>query len=152
MMRGIYPDLVIVDYADLIKSMMKEDNKRFQLEEIYEDLRGIAGDFDVPVVTATQSQRGAAEEEIIGIEAIAESYLKAAVSDTIISLSRKVEDMALGTGKLYFAKSRSGISGVYFDVTIDTATSTICIINDEAQIPQKKSNARKIWNEQRNEK
>jgi replicative DNA helicase len=137
-MRGIDPDLIIVDYADLMKPVSSTENKRFELESIYEDLRGIAGDFDVPVITATQSQRGAAEEDYISLESVAESYLKAAVCDTLISFSRKIEDMALGTGKLFFAKNRSGISGLVLNVSIDTSTSTITVLDEEASLPDVK--------------
>ena len=134
-MRGIEPDLIIVDYADLMKPVSSTDTKRFELESIYEDLRGIAGDFDVPVITATQSQRGAAEEDYISLESVAESYLKAAVCDSLISFSRKIEDMALGTGRLFFAKNRSGISGLVLNVSIDTSTSTITVLDEEPSLP-----------------
>jgi replicative DNA helicase len=134
-MRGIEPDLIIVDYADLMKPVSSTETKRFELESIFEDLRGIAGDFDVPVITATQSQRGAAEMDYISLESISESYLKAAVADFVLSFSRKSEDMALGTGKFFFAKNRSGISGLILNVSIDTATSTIEILDEEPSLP-----------------
>lgn len=135
-MRGIEPDIIIVDYADLMKPIEHNETKRFELESVYEDLRGLAGDFDVPVITATQSQRSAAEDSYIGIEQIAESYLKSACADTIISLSRKTEDMALGTGKLFFAKNRSGVSGLAFNISIDTSISTITILDEEPSVPE----------------
>ena len=39
--QGTKPDLVLVDYADILKGMGSE--KRHILENIYEDLRGLAG-------------------------------------------------------------------------------------------------------------
>ena len=41
--RGFQPDMIIVDYADLIKpESSSKDEKRHQLETIYEELRGIS--------------------------------------------------------------------------------------------------------------
>lgn len=136
-MMGIEPDIVIVDYIDLMKhtEYSNSDSKRFELEAITEDLRGLAGDFNVPVVTATQSTRASADDSYITLESISESYLKAACADTVISFSRRSEDMALGTGKFFFAKNRSGVSGLVLNVAIDTSISTITIIDEEPSIP-----------------
>ena len=41
-MRGIKPDMVIVDYADIMKSTQHFSEKRHQLGHIYEELRGMA--------------------------------------------------------------------------------------------------------------
>ena len=128
--KGIKPDMIIVDYADLIRPTNRGE-KRFELEEIYQDLRGMAGEFDAAVITATQSTRDSGDSEAITLEEIAESYLKASVADTVISLSRRPEDMMLGTGRVFIAKNRSGLSGGIFNVTIDTATSTIKFLEDE---------------------
>jgi replicative DNA helicase len=154
-MRGLEPDIIIVDYADLMKPVTSVDAKRFDLESVYEDLRGIAGDFDVPVITATQSQRGAAEEDYISLESIGEAYLKAAVADTVISFSRKLEDMALGTGKFFFAKNRSGVSGLVLNVSIDTTISTITVLDEEASLPdvkkqQSSQQNKKMWVDRNN--
>lgn len=139
-MKGIEPDLIIVDYADLMKSVSYSEVKRFELESIAEDLRAIGGDYDVPIVTATQSTRSSADSEFITLEAISESYLKAAVCDFLLSFSRKIEDFALGTGKFFIAKNRSGISGLILNVHMDTSISTITIIDDEPSIPNIKQN------------
>ena len=46
-MLGNTPDLIILDYADLLKVNQKD--KHEALEELYEDLRGMAGEYQVPV-------------------------------------------------------------------------------------------------------
>ena len=43
-LQGNKPDLVLVDYADILKGIGTE--KRHVLENIYEDLRGLAGEMD----------------------------------------------------------------------------------------------------------
>jgi replicative DNA helicase len=54
-LQGKKPDLIIVDYADLLRGHGQE--KRHELEGIYEDLRGMAGEYEVPVWTASQANR-----------------------------------------------------------------------------------------------
>ena len=56
--RGIEPDMIIVDYADLLRSISAHREKRMELESIYEGLRGIAQEFDCAVWTASQTNRG----------------------------------------------------------------------------------------------
>jgi len=56
-MQGLKPDLVIVDYADIMKSTQHFSEKRHQLGHIYEELRGMAGEFNIPVWTASQANR-----------------------------------------------------------------------------------------------
>ena len=48
-MLGKKPDLVIVDYADLLRGAVARKEMRHELESIYEDLRGIAGEYEVPL-------------------------------------------------------------------------------------------------------
>lgn len=117
-MVGKAPDLVIVDYADLLKVSAKD--KHEALEELYEELRGMAGEYGVPVWTATQAGRSALEEDIIEADKIAASYGKVMVSDFIMSLSRKVQDKLSGTGRVHIVKNRFGPDGMTLPSKINT--------------------------------
>jgi archaellum biogenesis ATPase FlaH len=117
-MLGKQPDLVIVDYADLLKVSAKD--KHEALEELYEELRGLAGEYKVPVWTATQAGRAALEEDIIEADKIAASYGKVMVSDFIMSLSRKVQDKLSGTGRVHIVKNRFGPDGMTLPSKINT--------------------------------
>ena len=112
------PDLVIVDYADLLKVSAKD--KHEALEELYEELRGMAGEYGVPVWTATQAGRAALEDDIIEADKIAASYGKVMVSDFIMSLSRKVQDKLSGTGRVHIVKNRFGPDGMTLPSKINT--------------------------------
>jgi len=117
-MLGKKPDIVIVDYADLLKVSQKD--KHEALEELYEDLRGMAGEYDVPVWTATQANRSALEDDVIEADKIASSYGKVMVSDFLMSLSRKVEDKMSGTGRGHVIKNRFGPDGITLPCKINT--------------------------------
>jgi hypothetical protein len=55
-LQGKKPDIIVVDYADLLRGSVKE--KRYEvLEELVVDLRGMAGEYGVPLYTASQINR-----------------------------------------------------------------------------------------------
>jgi replicative DNA helicase len=111
-MQGINPDLVIVDYADLLRGTGKTNELRIQLGNIYEDLRGLAGEQEIPVWTASQANRSALQEDVIQADKIAESYSKIMTADFVVSLSRKIEDKVDGTGRWHVIKNRFGPDGI----------------------------------------
>jgi len=118
-MLGKTPDLVIVDYGDLLKINAKKD-KHEALEELYEELRGMAGEYDIPLWTASQAGRSALEEDVIEADKIASSYGKVMVADFLMSLSRKVEDKMSGTGRGHVIKNRFGPDGITLPSKINT--------------------------------
>jgi replicative DNA helicase len=118
-MLGNKPALVIVDYGDLLKINAKKD-KHEALEELYEELRGMAGEYDIPVWTASQAGRSALEEDVIEADKIASSYGKVMVADFLMSLSRKVEDKMSGTGRGHVIKNRFGPDGITLPSKINT--------------------------------
>lgn len=127
-MQDKKPDIVIVDYADLLRGPGQE--KRHELEGIYEDLRGLAGEYDIPVWTASQANRSALEEDVIGAEKISESYGKVMVADFVISLSRKVQDKLAGTGRWHVIKNRFGPDGITLPSKMNTSNGQIHIYAD----------------------
>ncbi len=110
LMQGFKPDIVLVDYADLLRETNVSSNKRHDqaLGSIYEDLRGLSGTYGFPVWTASQANRSALEDDIIGAEKIAESYSKVMIADFVVSLSRKTTDKISGTGRWHVIKNRFG--------------------------------------------
>jgi len=118
-MQGKKPDVIIVDYADLLRGHGQE--KRHELEGIYEDLRGMAGEYEIPVWTASQANRSALEEDIIDASKISESYGKVMVADFVLSLSRKVQDKLSGTGRWHVIKNRFGPDGITLPSKMNTS-------------------------------
>ena len=112
------PDLILVDYADILKGVGSE--KRHVLENIYEDLRGLAGEMDCPIWTASQANRSSLEEEVIDATKVAEAYSKVMIADFVVSVSRKVEDKIANTGRFHVIKNRFGPDGITFPSSINT--------------------------------
>ena len=114
--------MVLVDYADIMKSTQHFSEKRHAIGLIYEELRGVAGEFDIPVWTASQANRSALEEDVIGAEKVSEDYSKVMTADFVMSMSRKVEDKIANTGRFHVIKNRFGPDGMTFPSKINTNT------------------------------
>ena len=122
--KGIEPDMIIVDYADLLKPTatgFKSQELRHSLGNTYEELRAIAQSWDIPVWTASQTNRSGLNAEVITMEAISEAFNKCFVADFICSISRTMEDKTENKGRMFVAKNRNGIDGIVFPMEIDTA-------------------------------
>jgi Replicative DNA helicase len=104
-LKGFSPDLIIIDYADIMRSTREYDSLRHELKLIYEELRSYASELQIPVWTASQANRDASQSDIISAESMSESYGKAMTADVIVTVSRKVAEKASGWGRLYIAKN-----------------------------------------------
>jgi len=122
--KGIEPDMVIVDYADLLKPTptgFKSQELRHSLGNTYEELRAIAQTWDIPLWTASQTNRSGLNAEVITMEAISEAFNKCFVADFICSISRTMEDKTENKGRMFVAKNRNGIDGIVYPMEINTA-------------------------------
>ena len=122
--KGIEPDMIIVDYADLLKPSptgFKSQELRHSLGNTYEELRGIGQTWDIPVWTASQTNRSGLNAEVITMESISEAFNKCFVADFICSISRTMEDKTENKGRMFVAKNRNGIDGIVYPMEIDTA-------------------------------
>ena len=118
---GYNPNLIIIDYADLLKSSDRgRDGAYAELGGIYEELRGLSGTTLIPIWTATQTNRAAIEHEIIGADSVGDSYKKVQTADFIMSVSRKTKDKLSNTGRIHIVKNRFGPDGMTFPAKIDT--------------------------------
>lgn len=129
--RGIKIDMIIVDYGDLLKSTESHKEKRHELGSIYEELRAIAMDFNVPVVTASQTNRNGLNAEVITMESISEAFNKVFVADFIFSLSRTIEDKGSNQGRVFIAKNRNGCDGIIFPIFMDSSKVLIKVLPPE---------------------
>ena len=125
--------MVIVDYADILMPTGNFREKRHAIGNIYEDLRGLAGELEIPIWTASQANRSALEEDVIGADKVAEDYSKVMTADFVMSMSRKVEDKIANTGRFHVIKNRFGIDGVTYPSTINTNIGGVKIHEGSSQ-------------------
>ena len=115
-MLGTKIDMMIVDYADILRPTNSDKNSNSYSEAggIYEELRGVAGEMQIPIWTASQSNRAAMDEDIIQANNISDSYRKIMTADFVMSVSRKVNDKASNTARVHIIKNRFGPDGMTF--------------------------------------
>jgi len=126
--QEISVDMIIVDYGDLLRSNSKNDEKRHQLESIYEELRGLAQENTCPVWTASQTNRSGLNAEVITMEAISEAFNKCFVADFIFSISRTIQHKNSNGGRVFIAKNRNGPDGIVYPIFMDTANVKIDVL------------------------
>jgi len=120
------PDLIIVDYADLLLSHSnKTDSTYAEQGGVYIDLRGLSGELEIPVWTASQTNRSAIDSEVIEADKIADSYAKVMNADFIMSWSRKSKDKLNDTARAHIMKNRFGPDGITFPCKMNTNTGYI---------------------------
>jgi replicative DNA helicase len=113
------PDLIIIDYPDLLRPRKTRRESKEEIDDIYTDLKGLAKDLKIPVVAPSQINRMGARDEIIEGDKVAGSFSKMMIADLSISLSRKRKDKINGTGRFHFMKSRLGPDGMTYEAVID---------------------------------
>ena len=117
-----------------MKSTVNFKEKRHSIGHVYEELRGMAGEFDIPIWTASQANRSSLEEDVIDASKVSEDYSKVMTADFIMSMSRKVEDKIANTGRFHVIKNRFGPDGLTFPATINTNTGYIQIYEASSQL------------------
>jgi hypothetical protein len=124
------PDLIIIDYVDLLRSKRSKGDRKEEIDDIYVSTKGLAREIKVPIWSVSQVNRAGAKDDIIEGDKAAGSYDKIMITDVAISLSRKKEDKVAGTGRFHIMKNRYGIDGMTFGAKIDTSTGHFEIFDD----------------------
>ena len=124
-------DVILVDYADLLKPTSNYKEKRTELESIYESLRALAQEYNCPVWTASQTNRSGLNAEVVTMESISEAFSKCFVADFILSISRTIKDKNANTGRMFVAKNRNGVDGLVYPIFMEPATVKIKVFEQE---------------------
>jgi replicative DNA helicase len=122
---GFKPDLVIIDYVDLLSSKRRSVDKKQEIDDIYISTKGLAKQLNLPVWSVSQVNRSGAKDNIIEGDKAAGSYDKMMVTDFALSLSRKKEDKVNNTGRFHVMKNRYGGDGMTYLASVDTSTGHI---------------------------
>jgi len=118
---GFFPDVLIFDYADLMRSTKSYDQRRHELSEVYYTMRELADEFNAAAWTASQTNRSGASEELVTMEDLAECYEKAACADVMVSVNQTLDEKRSRpqTARLFLAKNRDDVSEVTVEVETD---------------------------------
>jgi len=128
---GHRPDLIIIDYVDLLKSKRKSTDRKDEIDDIYISTKALARDLKIPIWTVSQVNRAGAKDDVIEGDKAAGSYNKIMIADFAMSLSRKRLDKVNGTGRAHIMKNRYGGDGMTYPVKINTENGNIEILARE---------------------
>ena len=107
--ENFVPDLIIVDYADNMRPLIKGEQLRHDLVQIYRELRAMAIEMQCPVITASQIT-GESKKEI-ELAMAAESKGKNNVSDIVVGFGRDAIQIDNNEATLKILKNRNGPIG-----------------------------------------
>jgi replicative DNA helicase len=98
--KGFVPDIIMIDYLNICASsrikMSGEGNSYGYIKAIAEELRGLAVEFDLPIVSATQTTRKGFSNSDPGLEDTSESFGLPAPADLMFALVSSEELEAEG--------------------------------------------------------
>jgi replicative DNA helicase len=141
----IKPDLVIIDYVDLLSSRRKNVDRKYEIDDIYTSTKGLARELNVPIWSVSQVNRAGAKDDVIEGDKAAGSYDKIMITDFCLSLSRKAKDKVNGTGRFHVMKNRYGMDGLTYGVKADTSTGHFDVHDydedSELELPSRPVNA-----------
>jgi replicative DNA helicase len=124
------PDLIIIDYVDLLSSKRNNRERKDEIDDIYTSTKGLARELKLPIWSVSQVNRAGAKDNIIEGDKAAGSYDKMMIADFAMSLSRQKKDKLNGTGRFHIMKNRYGMDGMTFNAKVDTSTGHIEVLNE----------------------
>ena len=137
--REFKPDIIFIDYLNICASQrMKQGgsvNSYTYIKSIAEELRGLAVEYNVPIVSATQTTRGGFTNSDPGLEDTSESFGLPATADFMFALVSNEELEALNQIIVKQLKNRYNDPGFYkrFVVGIDRAKMKLYDVEASAQ-------------------
>ena len=118
--NGLNFDLVVIDYADLMSpDRYYRDDSIKENTSIIEGLRRLAVQFNVAMLTATQTNREGGKSQVAGMMHVAGNIEKARIADLLISINKTDAEKENNECRLHFAGSRNGEDGFSLKVKQD---------------------------------
>jgi len=137
--RGFIPDILFMDYLNLCVSTRYKNNisagSYFVVKAIAEELRGLAVEWNIPIVSATQLNRTGFMSSDVGLEDTSESFGLPATADLMFALISTEELEEHNQIKVKQLKNRYNdpIKNRNFVVGIDRAKMRLYDVEEEAQ-------------------
>tara|TARA_S200000501_G_scaffold158393_1_gene149536 strand:+ start:128 stop:1585 length:1458 start_codon:yes stop_codon:yes gene_type:complete len=164
--RQFIPQIIFIDYLNICSSARLKQganvNSYTFIKSIAEELRGMAVEYDVPIVSATQTTRSGFSSTDVGLEDTSESFGLPATADLMFALisTEELEGLSQMLVKQLKNRYNDPTSSKRFVIGIDRAKMKLYDLEDSAQddlidrMNDKKTKKGKFnapWNEQEND-
>jgi archaellum biogenesis ATPase FlaH len=139
MKRNFIPQIIYIDYLNICASSRYKAgsnvNSYTLIKSIAEELRGLAVEWDVPIVSATQTTRSGFTSSDLGLEDTSESFGLPATADFMIALSTSEELQEMNQMLVKQLKNRYNdpTSNRRFVVGVDRARMKLYDVEQHAQ-------------------
>jgi replicative DNA helicase len=127
---GVRPDLIVIDYVDLLRSKRVSRERKEEIDDIYTSTKGLARELNIPIWSASQVNRQGAQDEVIEGHKAAGSYDKMMITDFAASISRRAKDKQTGIGRFHIMKNRYGMDGLTYGAKINIAIGSFELVNE----------------------
>ena len=104
--QNFTPDVILIDYADILVAENTHQDYRHQQNEIWKGLRSLSQDFDCLLITATQANAAAYSVKTLGLQNFSEDKRKYAHVTTMIGLNQTAEEKVAGAMRWNILLSR----------------------------------------------
>ena len=138
--KNFSPDIIYVDYLNICASSRMRGlggsiNSYSYVKAIAEELRGLAVEFNVPVVSATQTTRSGFSNTDVGLEDTSESFGLPATADLMFALISTEELEDLGQMLVKQLKNRYNDPTKYkrFVIGVDRSRMKLYDVEESAQ-------------------
>lgn len=137
--RNFIPDIIYIDYLNIcISSRLKQSsnvNSYTYIKAIAEELRGLAVEFNVPIVSATQTTRSGFASSDLGLEDTSESFGLPATADFMFAIISTEELAELNQIMVKQLKNRYSDPSVNkrFVIGVDKGKMKLYDVEQEAQ-------------------
>jgi len=134
--KNFIPDIIYIDYLNICASSRIKPgsnvNSYTYIKAIAEELRGLAVEFNVPIVSATQTNRSGFSSSDVGLEDTSESFGLPATADFMFALITSEELRQLNQIMVKQLKNRYGDPSVNKRFVIGVDYSKMRLYNVEA--------------------
>ena len=138
--KDFVPDIIYVDYINIcasarVRGLGGSINTYSYVKSIAEELRGLAVEFNVPIVSATQTTRSGYSNTDVGLEDTSESFGLPATADLMFALISTEELDDLGQMLVKQLKNRYNDPTKYkrFVIGIDRSRMKLYDVEESAQ-------------------
>ena len=138
--KNFKPDIIYLDYLNIcassrVKGLGGSINTYSYVKSIAEELRGLAVEFNLPIMSATQTTRSGYSNTDVGLEDTSESFGLPATADLMFALISTEELEELGQLLVKQLKNRYNDPTYYkrFVVGIDRARMKLYDVEESAQ-------------------
>ncbi len=116
---GIKIDVLIIDYADLMKSGKAHEEEFIEIGKIFYQLLHLAIDKGIWVISGSQAARMAVKTKVIGLEHVSRSFRKVEVAHYVFGLLQAKEEQEKNQVRLSVLKNKFGVKGVTMSLDAD---------------------------------